>query len=206
MNTGARYAGYDVLAKWDSLSFDDTTRRVLARRLDAVPPRRFLSELEWELLEAVNRRLLPQPDRKEPIPITPWIDAMLHENRGEGYRRPDMPPLREAWRLGLAALDDEARCRHSQGFVRLDPDAQDALLRAISGNKVSSPRWEAVHAQRFFTHLLLKTAAGIYYAHPWAWNEIGFGGPASPRGYVRLGFGQRDPWEAREKKQADGER
>jgi hypothetical protein len=50
----------------------------------------------------------------------------------------------------------------------------------------------------FFRHLLVKTAAGIYYAHPAAWSEIGFGGPASPRGYVRLGFDQRDPWEAKE--------
>jgi hypothetical protein len=35
-----------------------------------------------------------------------------------------------------------------------------------------------------------------YYAHPAAWSEIGFGGPASPRGYVRLAAGRQDPWEA----------
>ena len=49
-----RYPGYDVLAKWNSVSFDDTTREVLARRLGAVPPRRFLDAAEWELLEAVS--------------------------------------------------------------------------------------------------------------------------------------------------------
>ncbi|MGZ4229300.1 MAG: gluconate 2-dehydrogenase subunit 3 family protein, partial [Solirubrobacteraceae bacterium] len=32
-------------------------------------------------------------------------------------------------------------------------------------------------------------------SHPWAWNEIGFGGPAYPRGYARLGAGQRENWE-----------
>jgi len=46
---------------------------------------------------------------------------------------------------------------------------------------------------------VLRTAVSIYYAHPAAWNEIGFGGPASPRGYVRLGFDRRDPWEADER-------
>jgi len=194
----ARYPGYDVLAKWDSPSFDDTTRGVLAQRLNHVPPRRFLSEAEWDLLEAVNRRLLPQPDRVEPIPITPWIDAMLADNRGEGYRHPDMPPLRECWRLGLAALADEAQVRYGRGFTALDGAEQDALLQALAANEARSPQWQAVHAERFFTHWLLKTAAGIYYAHPWAWNEIGFGGPASPRGYVRLGFDSRDPWEAKE--------
>jgi hypothetical protein len=201
-----RYPGYDVLAKWDSPSFDDTTRQVLAGRLERVPPRRFLSEAQWRLLEAVNRRLLPQPERAEPIPITPWIDAMLHDNRGEGYRHPDMPALRETWRLGLAALDDEARLRHGQGYTALADAEQDALLRTLAANDVRSPQWQGLHAERFFTHWLLKTAAGIYYAHPAAWNEIGFGGPASPRGYVRLGVGRRDPWEAREAGQAHGER
>ena len=35
-----------------------------------------------------------------------------------------------------------------------------------------------------------------YYAHPTAWNEIGWAGPASPRGYVRLDANKHDPWEA----------
>jgi hypothetical protein len=193
-----RYPGYDVLAKWDSPSFDDTTRQVLAQRLGEVPPRRFLDPAEWALLEAVNRRLLPQPERAQAIPITPWIDAMLHDNVGEGFRHPDMPPLRETWRIGLAALADEARLRHGMDFAALDDTAQDALLQALADNDARSPRWQPLHPERFFTQMLLKTAAGIYYAHPSAWNEIGFGGPASPRGYVRLGFDRRDPWEARE--------
>jgi hypothetical protein len=193
-----RFPGYDVLAKWDSPSFDAVTRAVLAARLDDVPPRRWLTQDEWDLLDAVNARLLPQPDRDRPIPITPWIDAMLHDDRGEGYRHPDMPPLRDAWRQGLAAVDAEARRLHDRPFVRLDAAAQDAVLVTLADGRAASPRWQGLDAQRFFIHHLLKTAAGIYYAHPLAWNEIGFGGPASPRGYVRLGFDGRDPWEAKE--------
>ncbi len=45
-----------------------------------------------------------------------------------------------------------------------------------------------------------------YYAHPTAWNEIGFGGPASPRGYVRMQLDRRDPWEAAEAKPGGGRR
>jgi hypothetical protein len=26
-----------------------------------------------------------------------------------------------------------------------------------------------------------------FYSHPWTWNEIGFGGPAYPRGFMRMG-------------------
>jgi len=193
-----RYPDYDVLAKWGSPSFDDTTRAVLARRLHELPPRRFLTGEEWELVDALAARLLPQPDRAEPIPITPWIDAMLHDERGDGFRHPDMPKLTDAWRQGLAAIDDEARLRHGQPFALLDGAAQDAILADVADDRVRSPLWSGMHPQRFFIHHLLKSAAGIYYSHPAAWSEIGFGGPASPRGYVRLGFDARDPWEAKE--------
>jgi len=198
MTQPPRFPGYDVLAKWDSPSFDNVTRGVLAHRLDAVPPRRWLTADEWALLDAINARLLPQPEREKTIPITPWIDAMLHDDQGEGYRHPDMPPLRDAWRQGLAAVDDEARRLHDLPFAELDAAAPDAVLRLLADGRAASPRWQGLDAKRFFIHHLLKTAAGFYYAHPAAWNEIGFGGPASPRGYVRLGFDSRDPWEAKE--------
>lgn len=194
----ARYPGYDVMAKWDSPSFDDITRRVLTHRLDNIPPRRWLTEDEGALLDAVNARLLPQPDRADPIPITPWIDAMLHDDRGEGYRHPDMPPIRATWRQGLAAVDAEAHLHHGAGFVALDEAQQDDVLRRLADGTATAPAWQGLGAERFFVQHLLKTAAGIYYAHPSAWNEIGFGGPAAPRGYVRLGFDARDPWEAKE--------
>jgi len=57
----------------------------------------------------------------------------------------------------------------------------------------------------FFGKRLLPDIINAYYGHPTAWSEIGFGGPASPRGYVRMDFDRRDPWEATEAKpgQAD---
>jgi hypothetical protein len=187
---------YDVLSKWNSPSFDDITRAVLSQRLHAIPPRRFFDDEQWALVDALAGRLLPQPERSEPIALTPWIDAMLFENRGEGFRYEQMPPLRAAWRLGLAAIAAEARLRHDTPFAALSPQLQDALLADIAGGLVHRACWAGLDAQRFFSQLLLKSLAGIYYAHPAAWNEIGFGGPASPRGYVRLGFDQRDGWEA----------
>lgn len=192
------YPGYDVLGKWDSPSFNDQTREVVARRLHAVPGRRFFSEDEWRCLDAICARLIPQPDRADPVPITPWVDDQLAGNRGEGFRREGMPPTLDAWRNGLAAIDGEARRRHGRGFAELGPEAQDATPRAVQAGEVDEGLWSGLPAGPFFSDVLLKTVAGLYYAHPAAWNEIGYGGPASPRGYVRLGFDQRDPWEAEE--------
>jgi gluconate 2-dehydrogenase subunit 3-like protein len=192
------YPAYDVLDKWDSPSWNDQTRAAVGERMDDVPPRRFLNEAQWSLLEAIAARLIPQPDREEPVPIVPWIDDMLHRNAGPGYRYADMPPMRDAWRQGLAAIAAEAGNLHGKSFEQLSPAEQDALLRDVEHNRVDSRYWRDLPAGGFFKHHLLKEVVGIYYAHPAAWSEIGFGGPASPRGYVRLGFDERDPWEAKE--------
>ena len=192
------YPGYDVLDKWRSESFDDTTRHVLGERLATVPGRRFFIEQEWQLLEAVVARVLPQPGRTEPVPVTPWIDAQLHDGVREGFRYANMPAQEDAWRRGLAAIDAEARHRHDRGFAELDGLAADALLDALAEGEANAALWQGMDAQCFFIAVLVKTVVGFYYSHPAAWSEIGFGGPASPRGYVRLGFDQRDPWEAKE--------
>ena len=192
------YPGYDVLEKWDSPSWNDQTREAVRKRLDEVPQRRFLSEEQWSLLEAIVARLVPQPDRAEPVPIVPWIDDMLHQNHNPGYRYADMPPMREAWRQGLDAIAAEARERHGKAFEELSAAEQDALLTDMQHNRVESRAWGELPPGGFFLHHLLKQTVGVYYSHPDAWSEIGFGGPASPRGYARLGPDERDPWEAKE--------
>lgn len=193
------YDGYDVLAKWDSPSWNDVTREVVRKRLHEVPKREFLEQDEWDTLEAVCARLIPQPERGEnPIPIVPFIDRKLKNDQGDGYRYENMPGLRTAWRLGIAGIEKEARGRHHTPFTALTSEHQDELLRAIQNDEVEGDLWDDLPPKRFFTEVLLKTAVGIYYAHPAAWSETGFGGPASPRGYVRREIGKRDSWEADE--------
>ena len=199
------YPGYDVLAKWDSPSWDDQTREVIRRRLTEIPERRFFSEAEWRTLIAVCNCLIPQADRSDPIPIAPWIDEKLQYNWRDGFRYDDMPPLREAWRLGLEGIDEEARLQFGADFASLAAGDQESILRAIQNEEVRGPVWAKLPPGRFFTTLLLKEVVGEYYAHPSAWSEVGFGGPASPRGYVRLGVNQRDPWEAPRRESSGGD-
>ena len=49
----------------------------------------------------------------------------------------------------------------------------------------------------------MRGVLSAFYSHPWAWNEIGYGGPAYPRGYMRLGEGQREPHQAAEAGEED---
>ena len=57
----------------------------------------------------------------------------------------------------------------------------------------------------FFKKRMARDLVLACYSHPAAWSEIGWGGPASPRGYVRLDFNDRDPWEAAEAKDGHDE-
>ena len=194
-----RFENYDVLSKRDSVSWNDVTRDVVDARLSATPSRSFFSPSEWRTVEALAATLLPQDDREygKQIPIAPAIDATLAKNEGNGYRFDGVPPLQDAWHIGLECIDDESSLRYHQPFADLGERKRIELLRAVQQGDVRHESWRSIPPQRFFAEVLGKVVAA-YYAHPNAWNEIGFGGPASPRGYVRLGFDQRDPWEAEE--------
>lgn len=196
-----RYPGYDVLSKRNSPSWNEQTRRVIDERL-AIDPQthKFFDDFEWKTLKAVCGRIIPQPPGRAAVPLPAMLDQRLAENGGDGYRDARLPPMREAWRRALQAIDAEAQARHRQQFCTLSPEAQDALLSEIQNGKTLSAAWKELPPALFFRERLLHDIVTLYYAHPSAWSEIGFGGPASPRGYVRMNFDRRDPWEAAEAK------
>ena len=196
-----RYPRHNVLDKWSSPDWDDQTREVVRKRLEEVPEIRFFNDEEARTLTAVAERIVPQPDRDEAgkIPIVPWIDEKLYKDERDGYRYEELPPQREAWRLGLKGIDETAQAIFGgKSFARLDPLSQDVVLTHVARGDAPGATWERMPAARFFKSVLSVTIAKIYYAHPAAWNEIGYNGPSSPRGHVRKWEGGVDPWEAQE--------
>ncbi len=194
------YPDYNVLAKWNSPSWNEQTRAVVAKRLNQVPSHQFFDELQFKTLQAVCDRVLPQPERsaKDKVPIAPWIDAKLVNNETNGTRYPPLPPQRECWMRGMNAIEAEAKHRFHRSFHLLDDAEQNIILHAIDKGEVQAPDWGKLPPQMFFRKSLLREIVEVYYAHPFAWSEIGFGGPASPRGYLRLPANRRDPWEGEE--------
>jgi hypothetical protein len=196
-----RYPGYNVLDKWASPDWDDQTREVVRRRLEEVPPIRFFTPEEARTLAAVAERIIPQPDRDEAmkVPVVPWIDEKLYKDRRDGYRYEELPPQREAWRLGLAGIEEAARALFGgRSFCDLETLSQDVVLRHVERGDPPGEAWERLPSACFFRNVLSITIVKIYYAHPLAWNEIGYSGPSSPRGHVRKWEGGVDPWDAHE--------
>jgi Gluconate 2-dehydrogenase subunit 3 len=190
-----RYPGYDVMAKRWSLSWNDATRRVVDRRLAVAREPRFFTPTEWRTLAAVCDRIMPQPPDRPPVPLPAYVDQKMADGLLDGYRYAELPAQGEAWQRGLAALDQDARQVHEKSFDALTPDQQDDLLRQMQAGALTGDAWCRMPSKLFFEHRVIPDITHAYYAHPVAWNEIGFGGPASPRGYVRMGLDRRDPWE-----------
>jgi hypothetical protein len=95
------YPNFSTLAQqkfWDA-----KTREVILERLNNVPAIRFFTTDEAKLLQIICDHIIPQSDRDaaHKIQIVPWVDKRLFENRHDGYRFADMPPDREAFRLGF---------------------------------------------------------------------------------------------------------
>jgi gluconate 2-dehydrogenase subunit 3-like protein len=186
---GDRFPGFDVLGQVET--WDVVTAGVVLARLSPPPPLRFFTLAE----EAIGRGLVDQllDQRGEPrVPVLEVIDARLAEAQTDGWRYADMPEDGQAWRDSLHALDGDAGDRFGRRFPDLDWARQAELIDAV--RQLGDRGWHGMPATRVWS-LWTRYAATAFYAHPWAWNEIGFGGPAYPRGYRNLGLDRREPWE-----------
>jgi gluconate 2-dehydrogenase subunit 3-like protein len=195
------YPGFQTLSQ--QAFWDEATRKVVQARVEQVPPIRFFTQQEATLMQAVCDRLLPQDDRDvaHKIPVVNYIDERLYSRRIDGYRFEDMPPDHEAHRLGLQAIEAIARHLYNASFVDLEPLQQDTVLKTIHDAKPPAAHeiWQKMSVQRFWL-LIMQDVIDAYYAHPYAWDEVGFGGPAYPRGYMRLEGGRPEPWEVEEQR------
>ena len=192
------YPGYDVLDKRHTPSWDEATRTVIAQRLATPREPQFCNAAQWLTLTHLCRCIVPQADAEPVVPLAALVDAKLAGTTGDGCRDARLPPLRDAWRIGLAALDEESRTQFGLPFASVEPAQQRALLEQLQRGDMRHDAWQRMPSQLFFAKRVLHDICSAYYSHPHAWSEIGFGGPANPRGYVRLYFDRRDPWEAAE--------
>jgi hypothetical protein len=190
-----RFPGYDVLGTVDS--WDMVTAGVVLARLGPPPPIRFFTPAEQAVGAALFDQLLDQ--RSEPkVPVLEMVDARLAEAITDGWRYEDMPEDGPAFRQSFAFLDEDcvraAGCR----FHELPWDEQADFVQQIQDLSSASETWHGLPAEHVWS-LWTRYACAAFYSHPWAWNEIGFGGPAYPRGYKNVGLDRREPWEVRDR-------
>ncbi len=185
-----RFPGYNVLEQipsWD----EETKSVILARSLPSKSLRFFTIEEEPICRSLLNRLLAL--DEGPSIEVIEGIDSRLAEEQTDGWYYEEMGPDSKVWKDSIRALDEHSKEQYHSPFHLLSPQDQDELLEAIRLSKT----WRGFPAGWLWS-LWMRYACTELYSNPQIWNEIGFGGPAYPRGYKALGADRLEPWEVRE--------
>jgi gluconate 2-dehydrogenase subunit 3-like protein len=189
-----RYPDFDVFDASDT--WDDATRRVVCARLEPPGPLRFFTSEEEPTLRAFCDTVMAQ-DTEPRVPLAEAIDDKLASGRLDGYQYAGMPDDRDTWRLVLRGLDHTAHGGYQRSFAGCTAEQRENIVAELAEGRLVGGSWEELDVDRAWSVVMRAVLAG-FYSHPWAWNEIGFGGPAYPRGYMRLGDPGLSPSSARE--------
>jgi hypothetical protein len=192
-----RYPGFDVLDQADT--WDAATAAVVLSRLTVPPALRFFAVTEEGVGRALFSQLLDQRDDPR-VPVLEMVDARLADSQTDGWRFADLPEDGEAFRASFAALDADAQDAYGEAFAELDWYDQADLVQAVQQG--AGPDWHGMNGGHIWG-MWTRYACTAFYSHPWAWNEIGFGGPAYPRGYKHAGINAREPWEVEDRTDHD---
>lgn len=187
-----RFPGFDVLDQVDA--WDDVTAGAVLARLALPGELAFFTPDEVSVAGPLLDLLLAQHSDPR-VPVLQLIDARLAIGETDGWHYDELPEDAQAWRDTLQLLDQDAQAQHhSRRFAELIVDEQAALVQAVQDAATNGKRWHELPAKHVWS-LWTRYACTAFYSHPWAWNEMGFPGPAYPRGYLNASVGGREHWE-----------
>ncbi len=189
---GGRFPGFDAASQWRH--WDRSTAGVVLGRLAPPPEIRFFTPGQEACARALFDQLLDQGTGPR-VPVVNMVDERLAEESSDGWHHAAMPRDPQAWRDSLEALDEDAMVLHGAGFAQCSRQRQARLLQGIVDT--GPGQWHGFPADRVWS-MWTRYACTAYYSHPDAWNEIGFAGPAYPRGYKNLGLDAREPFEVKD--------
>jgi len=194
-----RFPGFDVLDQVDV--WDDVTAGVVLARLALPGALSYFTPHEAAIAGPLLDLLLDQ-DGEPRVPVLALVDQRLAVGETDGWHYDDLPEDAQAWRQTLAFLDDDAQHANQCGFGELAPADQVTLIQAVQDRATDGKTWHEWSATHVWS-LWTRYACTAFYSHPWAWNEIGFGGPAYPRGYLNPGIDAREKWEVADSRDRD---
>ena len=178
-----RYPDYDVLAQTGH--WDEVTRRVVLDRVENVPPIRFFDAAEEAATLNAFCDVVTAQDAEPRIPVLSYIDEKLHPASATAGSTTTCPTTARSGGGSRAASTTRRAARGFDAFAAAPLEAQVDIVHRFSKAELHGGVWDTMNVARAFS-VVMRYVAQAFYSHPWAWNEIGFGGPAYPRGYARV--------------------
>jgi Gluconate 2-dehydrogenase subunit 3 len=192
-----RFPGFAVMRQGPR--WDEVTARAIGSRVAPPAAARFFTAAEQAAVRALVGQLVGQRDDDLGVPVMEMIDARLADGQTDGWRYEGMPEDGQAWRDTLAHLDSDAKERFGAGFAACQSSGQASIVQAVQD--LGSRGWHGLPAGQVWS-LWTRYACTALYSHPAAWDEIGFPGPAYPRGYKNIGVNAREPFEVKDARPA----
>lgn len=187
-----RFPGFDVMAQ--AGHWDEVTRGLVEDRLEPGEGGSFFSRTERRAAGALVNRLTGQDDG-ELVPVLQMLETRLAAGRTDGWHYQKLPHDADAWRQSLLHLDADAQARHGTDFADCSLEEQNQLLEDLKG--LGDQEWHGLWMHGLWS-LWMRYVCAAFYSHPLAWQEIGFPGPAFPRGYKNTGLDRLEPFEVRQ--------
>jgi len=193
----SHYPNFDVMHQAEH--WDSHTREIVTDRLspETSLPHRFLTGHERDALLRLCTILLDDERSSILSYVVHHFDFTLQSDVGQAQRKMGVPKRSVVVRDGLAWLDAYCSGLYGGPFAALNQDDRQKAVRHLMEDGVDVTVGNAQMSSKDWMADLLSEAVAAYYAHPSIWSEIGYAGPAYPRGYVRSELGLTDPWEAK---------
>jgi hypothetical protein len=191
------YPDFDVMVQQEH--WDPHTREIVKQRVQITKPHdyQFFNEAEVETLYQLCSIMLADDRDFIMQYIIEHFDRQLRTDIGEAQRNKNVSKQSTLIRDGLQALNDHSKSTYGLKFVQLKFNSQRDMITQLSTNNLSLEANMGELSQKDFYKKILTEAVSAYYSHPTIWSEIGYAGPAYPRGYIRSERGLTDPWEAK---------
>ncbi|MEI3607188.1 gluconate 2-dehydrogenase subunit 3 family protein [Pseudogracilibacillus sp. SE30717A] len=179
--------------------WDSHTQEIVGNRLDKklTPDLKFFTIDEVDTLYSLCSILLD--DQRRPILtfIVHHFDNILQANIGESQRKANVPKQPLLIREGMELLNQVCHKKYNFTFKALNKEVKKKVVKGLMEGVFPLQDGKKSIPSLDFIHKIFYEATAAYYSHPTVWSEIGYAGPAYPRGYVRTELGLTDPWEAR---------
>ncbi len=189
---GGRFPHFDSTSQ--SRHWDAETTAVVMSRVGRPADIRFFTPAEEAAADALFNQVLHQ--RLEPrVAVVAAVDVRLAHQQTDGWHYEGLGEDAGVWRQSLAALDEDARLKCGSTYAQASWEQQHRLLQGIQN--LAHGDWHGFPADRVWG-MWSRYACTAFYSHPMVWDEIGFAGPAYPRGYKNIGVDALEPFEVRD--------
>jgi hypothetical protein len=187
------YPSYDVLTEREN--WDSVTQNVITDRTNPARENYFSPE-DKELLINLLPYLFPSHLGELSIDVITLFENRCANGKVVGYPLGSKLKKLQIIHLGLENMQKQLYTQYETSFSNLTEDMKKKFIEDIQQNIGYLNIWEQVNPSLFFK-TLMKELVQLVYSDPSIWSDIGYGGPAYPRGYYAFGPEQFDSWEAK---------